>query len=110
FCAWAAMLARDLDAFRFVLSQADASSLGVGAISGTSLPTDRDIVRGLLGFGRLTVNGMDTVGDRDFALDFVYATTRAMLHVSRIATDVVDFSTDEFGFVALDGSIACGSS
>ncbi|MFN7134081.1 MAG: argininosuccinate lyase, partial [Myxococcales bacterium] len=110
YCAWASMLARDVDAFRFALEQADASSLGVGAISGSSLPTDRDIVRELLGFSRLTVNGMDTVGDRDFALDFVYAATRAMLHVSRIATDVVDFSTDEFGFFALDGSIACGSS
>ena len=110
FLAYATMLARDIDGFLFVLDQVDALPLGVGALTGSSLPIDREVTRALLGFSRLTTNGLDTVGDRDFALDFVYASARSMLHVSRIAQDMVDFTTEEFGFFALDGSIACGSS
>ena len=108
--AFGAMFARDVEAVRFALGQADASPLGVGAVAGTSLPTDRRIPQQLLGFSRLTENGLDTVGDRDFALDFVYAATRLLLHTSRLAADVVDFSTSEFGFLVLDDAIACGSS
>lgn len=109
-CGYANMFARDLDALTFVLAQTDALPLGVGAIAGTSLPTDREVTRKLLHFSKLTQNGLDTVGDRDFALDFTYATARALLHASRVATDLIDFSTAEFGYVQLDGEIACGSS
>lgn len=108
--AYAAMFARDVEAFRFVLQQADALPLGVGAIAGTSLPIDRETTRGLLGFSRLTLNGLDTVGDRDFALDYTYAAARFLLHAGRMAADLVDFASAEFGFVQLDGEIACGSS
>jgi argininosuccinate lyase len=109
-CAWAAAFARDAEALRFVLSQADVLPLGVGAVGGTSLPIDREVTRQLLGFSRITLNGMDTVGDRDFALDLAYATARCLLHAGRVATDMVDFSSSEFGFVTLGGTIACGSS
>src|SRR5262249_18263835 len=81
-----AMSARDVEATRFALGQVGASPLGVGAIAGTSLPTDRRIPQELLDFSRLTLNGLDTVGDRDFALDFVYAASRFLLHASRLAT------------------------
>ncbi|HEY1416344.1 MAG TPA: argininosuccinate lyase, partial [Myxococcaceae bacterium] len=108
--AFGAMFTRDVEAMRFALAQVDASPLGVGAIAGTSLPTDRRVPQELLGFCRLTLNGMDTVGDRDFALDFVYAASRFLLHASRLATDVVDFASSEFGFLVLDDAIACGSS
>ena len=106
----AASLARDVDAFRAAYRQADAMPLGVGAIAGTSLAIDRDHVRRSLRFDRLTENGLDTVGDRDFALDFTYASARMLVHTSRLATDIVDFATAEFGFVHLDGEIASGSS
>ncbi len=109
-CGYGAMFARDADALRGVLAATDALPLGVGAIAGTSLPIDREITRKLLRFERLTENGLDTVGDRDFALDFAYSAARALLHASRVATDVIDFSSAEFGFAKLDGSIACGSS
>ncbi len=109
-CGYGAMFARDAEALRSVLRTVDALPLGVGAIAGTSLPIDREITRRLLRFERLTENGLDTVGDRDFALDFAYAAARALLHASRVATDVVDFCSAEFGFATLDGSIACGSS
>jgi argininosuccinate lyase len=109
-CAYGAMFARDADAFTFALGQVDQLPLGVGAIAGSSLPIDRDHVRVRLGFSRLSLNGLDTVGNRDFALDYTYAVTRLLLHGSRLAADVIDFATQEFGFLTLDGSIACGSS
>lgn len=107
-CSWGAMFARDSAA----LLQAVPTELplGVGALGGTSLPIERDVVRELLAFDALTLNGMDTVGDRDFALDFAYLSARALLHASRVATDVIDFCTAEFGYVQLDDQIAMGSS
>ncbi len=109
-CGWGSMLCRDADALGFALQQTDALALGVGAIGGTSIPIDRELTQRLLRFARITENGLDTVGDRDFALDFSYATARCLLHISRISTDVIDFASAEFGFVKLDGEIACGSS
>jgi argininosuccinate lyase len=108
--AFGAALMRDVDAFAFAVSQADVLPLGVGAIAGTSLPIDRENVRALLGFSKISLNGLDTVGDRDFELDFTFAAARLMTHVGRIATDVVDFSSSEFGFLKLSDAIACGSS
>ncbi|AKU90417.1 argininosuccinate lyase [Vulgatibacter incomptus] len=110
YASYAAMVVRDLDAFAFVQDQVDSMPLGVGAIAGTTLPNDREILRGLLGFTRITVNGLDTVGDRDFALDYAYAAARFLLHASRLSTDLVDFTSAEFGFAKLDDEIACGSS
>ena len=109
-CGYGAMFSRDVDALGFVLEGASAMPLGVGAIGGTSLPIDREVTRELLRFPRLTLNGLDTVGDRDFALDFAYMAMRSLLHASRVATDFFDFASPEFGFVKLDGEIACGSS
>ncbi|HLV60623.1 MAG TPA: argininosuccinate lyase [Fredinandcohnia sp.] len=108
--AYGAMFARDVDAFRFAYDQADRLPLGVGAIAGTTLPIDRELTRRLLRFTDLTENGLDTVGDRDFALDFAYATARFLLHAGRLSADLVDYASAEFGFVRLDGEIACGSS
>ena len=85
-------------------------SLGVGAISGTSLDIDRETTRVLLGFNRTSLNGLDTVGERDFALDYLYATSRFFVHASRLSTDIIDFTTSEFGFASLSGDISMGSS
>jgi len=109
-CGYGAMFIRDVEALGFVLEQVAALPLGVGAIGGTSLPIDREVTRELLRFPRLTMNGLDTVGDRDFAMDFAYTAMRSLLHASRVATDFYDFASPEFGFVKLDGEIACGSS
>jgi argininosuccinate lyase len=107
-CAWGAMLSRDAALLHGALPR--EMPLGVGALSGTSLPIDREITRTLLRFPAMTANGLDTVGDRDFALDFAYAAARTLLHASRIATDVIDFATSEFGYLRLDDEIAMGSS
>jgi argininosuccinate lyase len=109
-CGYGAMVLRDVEAFRFALEAADVLPLGVGAIAGSSLPLDRELTRQLLAFTRISQNGVDTVGDRDFMLDLSYAVARCLLHLGRIATDFVDFSSQEFGFVRLGGEIACGSS
>jgi argininosuccinate lyase len=108
--AWVEGVLRAAEAIEFALTRSNVLPLGSGACSGTSLPIDRALVARLLAFPRVTENALDTVGDRDFALDWVWAGARASLALSRIAADVIDFSTSEFGFVTLDGSIAAGSS
>ena len=109
-CSYAAAFVRDAEALAFVLDGCRLLPLGVGAISGTSLSIDRDITRQLLGFEGVTSNGLDTVGDRDFAMDFMYATARFLVHASRLSTDLIDFTTAEFGFASLSGDISMGSS
>ncbi len=108
--SYGAAFLRDAQAFTFALDQADALALGSGAISGSSLAIDREVTRGLLGFSRLTMNGLDTVGERDFALDYLYSTARFFVHASRLSTDLIDFTTSEFGFATLSGDISMGSS
>lgn len=108
--SYGAAFLRDAQAFTFALDQADALALGSGAISGSSLSIDREVTRGLLGFSRLTMNGLDTVGERDFALDYLYSTARFFVHASRLSTDLIDFTTSEFGFATLSGDISMGSS
>ncbi|MFO0644116.1 MAG: argininosuccinate lyase [Polyangiaceae bacterium] len=95
------------------LADVDVSEcpLGSGACSGSSLPIDRALTASLLGFsGGPTKNALDTVGDRDFSLDYVFACTRVLLALSRLATDVIDYATSEFGFVKLGDTISAGSS
>ncbi|MEW5738745.1 MAG: argininosuccinate lyase [Myxococcota bacterium] len=108
--SYGAAFLRDAQLLAFVLEQCRLSPLGVGAISGTSLGIDREVTRTLLGFEGATLNGLDTVGDRDFALDYLYATARLMVHASRLSTDLIDFTTSEFGFASLSGDISMGSS
>ena len=108
--AYGQMLARDAAQFAQVLNTVDESPLGSGAVSGTSLPIRRERVAELLRFGRITQNAADAVGDRDFALDFLFASAKCMVHLSRISQDVIDFSSQEFGFVELDDRISFGSS
>lgn len=108
--AWASMFQRDVETFGFVRGQANFCPLGSGAIAGSTLPVDRALTARLLGFDGPTANAMDTVGDRDFITDYLYGAARFLTHTSRLATDMIDFATSEFGFVELDDEIACGSS
>ena len=108
--SWVEVILRAAEVVAFALERTDVLPLGSGACSGTSLPIDRALVARLLAFPRITANALDTVGDRDFALDWAWAGARASLALGRVASDVVDFSTSEFGFVTLDGEISAGSS
>jgi argininosuccinate lyase len=109
-CAWASQLLRGAECLGFALGRADRLALGSGACSGSSLPIDRTLTAWLLGYARPTLNALDTVGDRDFALDYTWGATRVLIALSRLSTDVIDYATSEFAYVKLDGSIAAGSS
>jgi len=108
--AHAEPLLRDAGRLRHAFEAAGEMPLGAGALAGTTLPLQREVVMKDLGFTRLTANSMDAVADRDFALDLVYACTVVGLHLSRLGEDVVLWSSAEFGFVRLADEIATGSS
>jgi argininosuccinate lyase len=107
--SWAMGIARATETVIFALERIEMP-LGSGACSGTSLPIDRAFVARLFAPWGATRNALDTVGDRDFALDWTWGTARVVLALSRMATDVIDFATKEFALVTLGGEIATGSS
>lgn len=108
--AHAEALLRDAERVRAAYASADRMPLGSGALAGSTLPLQRELVARELGFGELTENTMDAVADRDFALDLAYACTAIALHLSRLGEDVVLWASSEFGFVRLAGRVATGSS
>jgi argininosuccinate lyase len=107
--AWGVGLARAASTLVFTLDQLEMP-LGSGACSGTSLPIDRALVARMFAPWEPTRNALQTVGDRDFALDWTWSTARVVLALGRLSADLVDFTTTEFGLAHLDGSIAAGSS
>lgn len=109
-CAWSMQLLRAGDVLARAVMRANECPLGSGACSGTSLPIDRSVVAHLLSFSAVTANALDTIGDRDFALDWTYAGARVLLALSRLSTDVIDFTTSEFAFLKIGDAVAAGSS
>ena len=116
FLAWIEMLGRDRQRFGEVAAHANWCPLGSGAIAGTTLRIDRAFTARQLGFvdarGRpqLTQNSMDAVADRDLCIEFAAACAIAGVHFSRIAEDLVIWSSAEFGFVGMPDAFATGSS
>ena len=108
--AHAEPLLRDAERFRRAYEAAGEMPLGSGSLAATTLPLQREAVRRELGFERLTANSIDAVADRDFALDLIYACMSASIHLSRLAEDVVLWSSSEFGFVRLADEVSTGSS
>ncbi len=104
------MLDRDRIRFGHVAQMADECPLGSAALAGTSLPIDRTLTSKLLGFSSPTPNSLDGVSDRDFVGDALHACATLMQHLSRMAQEIVLFSTAEFGFVKLDQAYSTGSS
>ncbi len=84
--------------------------LGSGALAGSGFPFDREAIARDLGFAAITRNSMDVSGDRDFALDFLYAASVTMLHLSRLAEDWILYSSEEFGWLELGDGVTSGSS
>ena len=103
-------LERDRAALRAVRDQAGVLPLGSGAIAGCPFPIDREFLRAHLGFLRISENSIDAVSDRDWALEFAFATARVGIHLSRLAEDLVLFGSKEFGFVRLSDGFSTGSS
>ena len=108
--AYYEMLGRDADAFKSARDTADCCPLGSGALAGTTYQIDREFVASELGFSRVSRNSMDAVSDRDFVLDYLFAAAKSMIHLSRLAEDIVVWSSQEFGFVRLSDSYSTGSS
>ncbi|AEF84259.1 argininosuccinate lyase [Treponema primitia ZAS-2] len=108
--AWCAGLARDRSRFADALRRLDECPLGAGALAGSSLPLDREATAKALGFARPTLNAMDSVADRDFALELASACSITMIHLSRFCEDVVLWASEEFKFIDLAESWSTGSS
>ena len=104
------MLTRDEARFRDGLKRVNVMPLGAAALAGTGLPLDRGYVARLLDFPAVTRNSMDAVSDRDFAAEFVFAASLAMMHMSRFCEDLILWSTDEFGYVEIADAFTTGSS
>jgi argininosuccinate lyase len=104
------MLDRDEARFRDGLKRVNVMPLGAAALAGTGLPLDRGYVARLLDFPVVTRNSMDAVSDRDFAAEFVFAASLAMMHMSRFCEDLILWSTDEFGYVEIADAFTTGSS
>ncbi|MEW6321810.1 MAG: argininosuccinate lyase [Acidobacteriota bacterium] len=108
--AHTAALRRDHERLTAAAAEADACPLGSGAIAGTSYAVDTAALARRLGFSRVVPNSLDASSDRDFAASFLHATTMAMVHLSRLAEDLILFTADEFGFFDLSDATATGSS
>jgi argininosuccinate lyase len=104
------MLQRDRERFEQALARTDVMPLGAGAIAATTLPIDRRAAARELGFKQIAANSVDAVGDRDFALDFLSAAAILAIHLSRMAEELILWTTAEFGFVELPDEFSTGSS
>ncbi|CUH39750.1 Argininosuccinate lyase 1 [Jannaschia seosinensis] len=108
--AYAEMFARDLSRFEDARRRMNECPLGTAALAGTSFPIDREMTSAALGFDRPAANSLDAVSDRDFALEFLGASTICAMHLSRLAEELVIWSSAQFRFVALSDRWTTGSS
>jgi argininosuccinate lyase len=104
------MLARDVLRFQFALDSASVMPLGSGALAGVNWEIDRRSVADDLGFEHVTPNSIDGASNRDFVLDYLAAASACSMHLSRLGSEIVIWSSSEFGFCELDESFASGSS
>jgi argininosuccinate lyase len=110
FLAHVAALQRDHGRFTAASAEADALPLGSGAVAGTSYAIDTDRLAARLGFSRVVANSMDASSDRDFVATFLYACALSLVHLSRLAEDLIIFSGEEHGYFALSDASSTGSS
>ena len=108
--AYYEMLDRDRSRFADAHGRANQSPLGAAALAGTGFPIDRQATAAALGFAEPTRNSLDSVSDRDFALDYLMAAAQAALHLSRLAEELIIWASQPFGFVTLPDSLSTGSS
>ena len=108
--AYFEMFARDRERLVEIRKRVNVSPLGSAALAGTSFSIDRGAVARELGFEGISRNSVDAVSDRDFCVEFVSACSLIMVHLSRLAEDIILYSTSEFGFFELGDAVATGSS
>jgi argininosuccinate lyase len=108
--AYREMLDRDESRMRDCYRRVNVLPLGAAALAGSSLPIDRAYVARLLKFPGISRNSMDTVSDRDFIAEFIFAASLVMMHLSRFCEDLILWSTGEFNFVEISDAFTTGSS
>ena len=110
FLAYVEMLERDHGRLLDAAKRADVMPLGSGALAGSTLKLNREMTRKLLGFGSISKNSMDAVADRDFLVEYLAAAALVGVHLSRLAEDLILFSSAEFGFMRFGEAFTTGSS
>ena len=108
--AYFEMLQRDIDRFTDCLKRTDVMPLGSGALAGVTYNIDREFLARELGFSQISQNSMDAVSDRDFVVEYEAAASLCMMHLSRLAEEIILWSSAEFDFIELDEAYATGSS
>ncbi len=108
--AWYEMIRRDRARFADARARLNECPLGAAALAGTGFPVDRHATAKALGFEKPTDNSLDSVSDRDFALDYLMAASQCALHLSRMSEEIVIWASQPFGFVALPDQWSTGSS
>jgi argininosuccinate lyase len=108
--AYVEMLSRDVGRFSDARNRMNESPLGAAALAGTSFPIDREMTAQALGFDRPSANSLDAVADRDFALEFLSSASICAMHLSRLAEELVIWSSAQFRFVTLSDRFSTGSS
>ncbi len=108
--AYFEMFKRDMGRLDDCLRRMDESPLGSCALAAATYPIDRKLTAGLLGFAGYTMNSLDGVSDRDYAIEFAAASSVIMMHLSRFCEELILWSTNEFGFVEMDDAYSTGSS
>ncbi len=110
YMAYAEMFLRDAQRFSDCRKRINVMPLGACALCGTTYPINRERVAELLGFDSITANSIDSVSDRDFALEYLSACCVFMMHMSRFNEEIIYWATDEFGYIKLDDRYSTGSS
>ena len=108
--AYYEMIQRDRSRFVDAHARASQCPLGAAALAGTGFPIDRDMTAKALGFAMPTANSLDSVSDRDFALDYLMAAAQCSLHLSRLAEEFIIWASQPFGFIVLPDALSTGSS
>ncbi|MCD8048473.1 MAG: argininosuccinate lyase [Clostridia bacterium] len=108
--AYINMLLRDLERLDETYSRTNMMPLGSGALAGTTHPLNREAVAEELGFDSVTLNSLDGVSDRDFAIEFIFDLSLIMMHLSRFCEELILWSSNEFRFVTMDDAFSTGSS
>lgn len=110
FMAYFEMFKRDMGRFMDCLKRIDVMPLGSCALAGTTYPIDREMVADILKFSAISLNSIDAVSDRDFAIEFVSCCTFSMMHLSRFCEELVIWNTGEFEYIEMDDGYSTGSS
>ncbi len=108
--AYVEMIGRDRDRLKDSLKRLNENPLGAGALAGTSFPIDRNLTTKIMGFDQPTRNSIDSVSDRDFAIEFIFNLSLISIHLSRLAEEIVLWASQQYNFVTLPDELATGSS